>query len=366
MPGPGGTFDLTEADDHFPQVGSSDDNSGAEWINALRGSDTVLAGTQDDTVFGGIGDDEIFGEAGDDLLDGGGDNDRIEGGIGNDRITDLEGAFAFIDAGSGNDLVYIASGFQTGSVIAGGTGHDVLHVISATSLTLIALSGFEELAYASADHGVVMGTAKQFNGFGAITWGVGEVPPDYAALGLYGLAGKTYTVNLSAELGLLAVLFTGSIGDDRVTTGSGNDTVYGDLGDDRLSGGKGRDDLHGSGGNDTLRGGQGRDTLTGSGGDDTFIYGSVKDSSTTGDRVVGWGNGNDIIDLSAIDAVGGGTDDDFAFVGTGPVTGSGGEVAFANTATQTVVNVYLDGDTVADMRIVINGVFALTDTDFAL
>lgn len=364
MPGPGGTFNLTEGDDNFPQTGSADDNSGAEWIYALGGSDSVLAGAQADTVFGGSGDDELFGDDGDDFLDGGTDNDRLEGGAGNDRISDYEGNFSFIDGGSGDDVIYIAGGFRTGSVLNGGTGYDLLSVSATTALNLMAVSGIEELTYASADNAVITGSARQFNGFSAITWGVGEISPGYGSFALFGVAGRDYRVNLAAELGSFAVLFVGSAGNDTLRTGSGNDTVYGDLGNDSIVGGKGRDELHGSAGNDTLQGGRHRDTLTGGGDDDTYQYGDIRDSTGNGDVIVGWGNGDDTIDLSAIDAVAGGADDDFTFVGTGPVTGAGGEIGYASTATQTVVYVYLGGDTVADMQIVINGVFALTGADF--
>lgn len=365
MPGPGGTFSLTEADDHFPQTGSNDDNAGAEFIFALRGNDTVLAGAQADTVYGGIGDDELFGEAGDDFLIGDDGTDRIEGGSGADNITDQTGPLAFIDAGEGNDRVEIGSGFQTGSVLNGGAGFDVLLLGSATALTTIAVSGFEELSYAGAAGGVITGTARQFNGFSAFTNGNGEVPLDYFTLALVGLAGRTYTVNLFAELGLLPVLFTGSAGKDRLTGGRGNDTIYGDFGNDSIAGGKGKDDLHGGAGNDTLVGGLGRDTLTGGGDNDTYVFRSWLDARF-GDTIVGWGVGQDRIDLAAIDAVIGGTDDDFSFVGTGPVSGSGGEVGYALAGGNTIVSVYLDGNTHADMRLVLVGEFTLTAESFVL
>lgn len=364
MAGPGGTINLTDADDDFPQTGSSDDNSGAEFIFALRGSDTVLAGLQNDTVFGGDGDDELFGEDGNDLLSGDDGNDRIEGGAGNDNIQDLQGAFGFIDAGDDDDFVYIGGGFQTGSVVNGGNGHDVLSIGSATALNLIKVSGFEELSYGSGVGEAITGTARQFRGFSAITWGVGEVEPGYAALTLFGVPDLSYKLNLSSALSDLAVLFVGSLGHDRLTTGGGNDTVFGDLGNDSIAGGDGRDDLHGSAGNDTLAGGGGRDTLTGGGDDDSYVYRRVGDSRGNGDTVIGWENGNDRFDLSGIDAIAGGADDAFAFVGTGTITGVGGEIGFVNTATQTVVQVYLDGDTVIDMQIVIDGVFTLTGADF--
>src|SRR5207245_3493427 len=50
---------------------------------------------------------------------------------------------------------------------------------------------------------------------------------------------------------------------------------------------------------ETLVGGFGADTLTGGAGDDKFVFLDVRD---TNDVITDFGNGNDLIDLSAIDA----------------------------------------------------------------
>jgi serralysin len=360
MPGPGGTINLTNGDDHFPDPG--DDNSGAEWINAMNGSDTVLGGLLNDTLFGGSGDDELFGNGGDDFLNGEDGNDRLEGGDGNDQIVDFQGAFCFIDAGDDNDNVTLGTSFQLGSVVNGGFGFDTLNLGDTFALNLLKVSNFEAM---STGGGVVTATAKQFAAFGTI-FNNSEDPNASVALNLFGLAGIGYRVNLITALDTRAVLFNGSLGNDTIISGVGNDTVYGDLGNDSLVGREGHDDLHGSAGNDTLVGGLGRDTLTGGGDDDTYLYQKVKDAQGAGDLIIGWGNGNDTIDLRPIDAIPGGVNDAFDFIGTAPISGTGGEVQVVTTATQTVVNVFVDTDAVADMRIVIDGVFALTAGDFLL
>ncbi|MGQ0565250.1 MAG: calcium-binding protein [Gemmobacter sp.] len=360
MAGPGGTISLSDDDDRFP--GIDDDNSGAEWINALNGSDTVLGGLLNDTIFGGSGDDELFGNGGDDFLDGSDSNDRLEGGDGNDQIRDFGGQFTFTDGGDGDDNVSLGTGFQQGSVVNGGLGYDTLSLGDTFSLNLLKVSNFEEMATLS---GVVTGTAKQFSGFDRI-YNSSETPDASVSLNLFGLAGIDYKVNLGAALANVAVLFVGSLGNDRIITGRGNDTVFGDLGNDILFGSQGHDDLHGSAGNDTLVGGIGRDTLTGGGDDDTYVYQKAKDSQGQGDLIIGWGNGDDIIDLRPIDAIPGGANDAFDFIGGAAISGSGGEVQAVTTAMQTVVNVYIDTDAVADMRIVIDGVFTLTAGDFLL
>jgi Ca2+-binding RTX toxin-like protein len=360
MPGPGGTISLTNGDDHFPDPG--DDNSGAEWINALDGNDKVLGGLQNDTLFGGSGNDELFGNGGDDFLNGDDGNDRLEGGDGNDQIVDFLGAFCFIDAGDGNDNVTLGTSFQLGSVVNGGLGIDALNLGDTFALNLLKVSNFEEMTTGG---GVITATAKQFAAFGTI-FNNSEDPNASVALNLFGLAGIDYRVNLITALNDRAVLFNGSLGNDTIISGAGNDTVYGDLGNDSLVGREGHDDLHGSAGNDTLVGGLGRDTLTGGGDDDTYLYQKVDDARGAGDRIIGWANGDDTINLHAIDAIPGGANDDFDFIGAAAISGNGHEVQVVTTATQTVVNVFIDTDAVADMRITLDGVFTLTAGDFVL
>jgi Ca2+-binding RTX toxin-like protein len=364
MPGPGGTIFLSDGNDVFPGVG--DDNSGDEWVWARNGDDTVSGGLGLDTLFGEGGDDELHGGDGNDFLDGGGDDDMLFGGNGNDTLSDNEGQFALLYGDAGDDVVSIGNGFNALSVASGGSGYDELRLNGPTALHEMKISGFEVLNYGSATVGVVTATARQFAGFRSIIAEPGEVTVDSISLGLFGKAGRTYDLDLSRSLGALSVVLVGSFGNDNIATGRGNDTVYGDLGNDSLSGGRGRDDLHGSAGNDTLTGGAGRDTLTGGGDDDTYVFTSVSDSTGGGDLIIGWDNGDDTIDLSAIDAVPGGADDDFAFIGGGAVLGFGGEIGVISTGTQTVVLVYLDGDTVADMRMVIDGVVTLGPNDFIL
>ena len=60
----------------------------------------------------------------------------------------------------------------------------------------------------------------------------------------------------------------GSITNDCLNGGKGNDVLYGDLGYDMLNGKEGDDELIGDSGNDKLYGGPGDDDLVGSLGDD--------------------------------------------------------------------------------------------------
>ncbi len=136
----------------------------------------------------------------------------------------------------------------------------------------------------------------------------------------------------------------GGAGRDVLFGNGGNDTINGNSGPDLLNGGGGRDKLLGGGGNDTLKGGSGHDTLNGGAGNDRLIGGAGGDRLTGGsgaDRFVftaigqsppGAGHDRitdfhrtqgDRIDISAIDAIGGGVNDGFDFIGSDPFSAAG-------------------------------------------
>ncbi|HSO42136.1 MAG TPA: hypothetical protein VLR47_04720, partial [Rhodospirillales bacterium] len=118
-------------------------------------------------------------------------------------------------------------------------------------------------------------------------------------------------------------------GADDFFGGKGNDTIYGFGGDDIMSGQAGNDTMYGDAGNDRMVGGTGLDRLSGGGNEDIYDYNMLTDSKPGGSRDVvldfeGVGTaGGDHIDLSTIDAVGGGTNDTFDFIGTNAFTGPG-------------------------------------------
>jgi len=104
--------------------------------------------------------------------------------------------------------------------------------------------------------------------------------------------------------------------------------------------GKGNDTLQGNDVGNRLDGGAGNDTYTGGLGNDVFIV-----SQTGGtDKITDFVRGQDKIDLSKIDAVTGGADNAFAFIGDGAFTGHAGEL---HTYVNAGVN-YLSGDVNGD------------------
>ena len=67
-------------------------------------------------------------------------------------------------------------------------------------------------------------------------------------------------------------------GNDMVYGGAGSDTISGDAGDDTLFGGAGIDTLSGGLGDDQFTGGLGADTLIGGAGDDTYYISDLEDT----------------------------------------------------------------------------------------
>lgn len=121
---------------------------------------------------------------------------------------------------------------------------------------------------------------------------------------------------------------TGGNGNDRINGGNDNDTLYGNQGEDLLNGGNQNDKLYGgdghdrvNGGNhdDILYGGQGNDTLNGGNHDDVLFGGDSKDTLNggRGDDTLDGGNGEDLLTGGAGNDVmtGGSGADCFVFTG---------------------------------------------------
>lgn len=160
----------------------------------------------------------------------------------------------------------------------------------------------------------------------------------------------------------------GSIGNDLVAGFDGNDRISGGGGRDVLLGGKGADTLNGGAGDDFLVGGAGADLLTGGTGRDRFTFLALADSTfavTGQDAISDFIPGVDQIDVSRIDAIAGGDNDTFSFIGAAPFT-TLGQLRYAISEGRTFVEVNATGDTTADLRIKLTGTLALDADDFIL
>ncbi|SEN28420.1 type I secretion C-terminal target domain (VC_A0849 subclass) [Gemmobacter aquatilis] len=140
-------------------------------------------------------------------------------------------------------------------------------------------------------------------------------------------------------------------------------------GNDLLESNGGRDRLDGGNGDDSLTGGIGADSLIGGAGNDDFIYATIAESKvgTVGrDRILDFNaDAADQIDLSRIDAIAGGGDDLFSFVGSGRITALG-QVRVYESGGNTFIACNTTGSNAVDMRILVIGLHDFDISDFIL
>ena len=99
---------------------------------------------------------------------------------------------------------------------------------------------------------------------------------------------------------------------------------------------------------------------------DRFVFASTTESTViTYDRVMDFTRGTDKIDLSLIDAdstLAG--NQAFSFAGAKPFFASAGDLYFKSTLVGALVEGDVNGDGVADFRVVLTGVYDLSAADF--
>lgn len=308
--------------------------TGADWIDGKGGADTMIGGLGDDTyVVDNVGDKTI------ELADQGTDTVRATLAsytlFGN-TIENL------IFAGSGS---FAGTGNSLDNVIRGGSGNDTLNGAVGAD-TLIGGKGNDTYVVNQIDDVVI----------------------EDASAGTDTVQSLSLTYALAANVENLIYIGGGNF------TGTGNElnnSLTGGAGKDTLYGLDGSDVLSGFGGDDTLIGGLGRDLLKGGGGADTFRFLSLADFGgavpATADIIADFNHGDgDRIDLSAIDAITGGIDDAFTFIGSDAFSHTAGELRYQIAGADTFVSADVDGNGVADLMIRLTGHTALTGTDFLL
>jgi Ca2+-binding RTX toxin-like protein len=152
----------------------------------------------------------------------------------------------------------------------------------------------------------------------------------------------------------------GGADNDDVNGGTGDDTLRGDGGDDTINGGDNDDKIFGGSGDDEIIGGAGKDVMRGNAGADTFVFLTEFDANTTTaiDRIRDFEQGVDKIDISNIAG--------FEFIGDSSFSGTGSEVRYQTTASGLRFEMDVDGDGTADMRINVNSLSDLLESDFIL
>ena len=168
------------------------------------------------------------------------------------------------------------------------------------------------------------------------------------------------TNNLFIDFGTKVDTFIGGHGNDTVWCNDDGDTIWGmDAGDD----------IHGGAGADWISGGKGWDTVEGGAGADTFAFDdgdfakAMKFSDVIGDFSHAEG---DRIDLSAVDAIAGGGDDAFRFIGGGAFGDHAGELRCQVVKGDAILSGDTNGDGKADFWIHLDGVHAVVQADLVL
>ena len=255
-------------------------------------------------------------------------------------------------SGGGNDVLI---GNAAVNILIANGGNDFL-MGKAGGDTLNGGSGFDTASYALATAGVSASLATN-TGTG------GEANGD-KFIGIEHLEGSNFADTLvsgnnSDTLSGLDGndLLTGANGNDTLNGGDGNDTLNGDNGNDVLNGGAGNDTMSGANGNDRLNGGAGNDLMSGASGKDIFAFSEIGGA----DRIVDFKRGDDKIDLSAIDAVSGGADNAFSFIGSSAFSGAAGQLRSYSQSGNNFVAGDVNGDGLADFTIQTNILIINTD-----
>lgn len=300
-----------------------------------------------DTLSGLDGDDTLGGEAGDDMLTGGNGADRLNGGTGAD---DMNG-------GAGNDILVVDN---AGDVANGGDGIDTVQIVAA--ITYIAAADVENFSNFSGDAvaATLNALANSYGGSEAADTVQGGLGDDI----IYGRGGADV---LDGGEGIDRLF--GDAGNDMLNGGDGNDLLYGGINLDTLRGGNGNDTLYGGDNADILSGNMGVDLLYGGAGNDTFSFDDGDSGATlaTADRILDFSLAqNDRFNLGQIDAIAGGADNAFTFIGTAAFGSVAGQLRYQQVGGNTQLMGDVNGDGVADFIIRIDGLHALSAGNFTL
>ena len=355
-----------------------------------------------DELFGLVGNDRLFGGAGDDRLDPGartGDMDEAHGGAGTDLLVvdfagvvitaiavDPSGGYSgwFGGAHSEKKISYSSierfsiTGTAQGNGLEGYDGDDELFGLGGDD-RLIGGGGNDRLDPGAQSTGTDevrggAGTDTLVLDFGNLNDPLAGFYAGDPAGGLSGQIGDGEGRRTVTYSSIEQFEIRGSLGADQIGGADGDDMLNGFWGDDQLFGGAGNDSLSGSFGSDRIHGGLGRDTLSGGGdgfGEDVFHFAAAAKSAVgSADRILDFFQGQDRIDLSAINsnpATAG--NDAFVLSADGQFHSVAGEVRWYIQNGIVFVEGDLNGDNQADFQIELimpHGAFAMTAADFVL
>lgn len=271
--------------------------------------------------------------------------DSLSLGFAADKVTNTGTLEGNVEMGAGDDLIDTRSGLVNGTIY-GGAGSDT-YLIGDASILLVESAG-------------LLGDIDTVKSKVAFQLGA-----NFETLVLIGGNSVNGAGNSASNT------LTGNSGENRLSGLAGTDTITGNMGNDTLLGGTGNDALYGGDGDDSLIGGVGLDLMAGGAGSDSFSFFAAFNTgitAATADVISDFAQGDDVIDLGRIDANrnNNGSNDTFAFIGTGVFTHVAGQLHVVVSGTNTLVEFDQDGDAIADGVISLTGIFALNASDFVL
>ncbi len=310
--------------------------------DTLIGIHTVAGSSFADQFTAAATGSAMVGSGGNDLLIGGEGNDILAGGLGVDTAS-------YAGASSGVHVSLLTTAAQNTI----GAGTDTL-----TSIEKIFGSAFADVLTANSTGPTLNGG----NGGDDLIGGPGNDllngggASDFADYAL-ATAGVTVSLAITTFQNTLGAGSDELVGIEKLSGSAFNDTLTGDAN---------ANVIYGVGGADSIIGGGGQDILSGGAGGDKFVFTAVSDSTIAApDTILDFQSG-DHIDLHQIDADGGTAGDQAFHVGATP--GHTGDIVVgAFVGGHTVVSLYVNGDSIPDAAIWLNGDHhGLTATDFVL
>ena len=328
-------IDLTAATlDYSPTGGGV-----ISFVDDIKGGYTIANGVIIEKATGGGGNDILIGNAANNTLTGNGADDFLMGRGGADAINGGSGfdtaSYALATSGVSASLGNGGNGSGSGGEAAGD---------QYTGIEKLEGSNFND----TLSSGNAANTLSGLGGNDALSGGNANDVLDGGA-GNDSLSGGNDNDTLSGGAGNDSL--DGGNGADSLDGGADSDSLSGGNDADVMNGGSGSDTLSGGNGNDVVNGGAGNDVMTGGNGADSFAFGETGGA----DRIMDFNRGQgDRINLAAIDAVAGGADNAFSFIGAAAFSGVAGQLRAYSQSGNFFVAGDVDGNGAADFTIQTN------------
>jgi Ca2+-binding RTX toxin-like protein len=343
------------ADGANPQLQSLNHVTGSAIADSLSGS------SEADAIVGGNGVDWISAWAGNDVILSGAGGDYLSGGAGADYFTYTSAAEMGLgsqrdrigDFQAGVDKIHLAGLQDLPSSAAGASWHLIgWKYFTGTPLEIRTyLSGSNTVVAFDLDGDLHTDMEIELTGTPGLTAGdflITATTPDFSVTSSFVATDPTVTIYGTTAANTL----TGTASGEMIYAEAGNDIINAGAGDD------------------VIIAGTGKDLLTGGAGRDRFAFETAADSKVGGsarDMIQDFTRGEDVIDLTSIDANANTTEQDaFSWIGSSNFSGAAGQLRFQFISTYTVVCGDTNGDKVADFEVGVAGNQHLASSDFLL